>query len=81
MSTISIPVRLDEEIAEAVKQVAKRHNVSANRICADAIAQYLKAERAREWQAGFEAMANDPESCDVSYMDAAAQEAFDIADI
>jgi predicted transcriptional regulator len=81
MSTVSIPVRLDEEIAQAVKQVAKRHNVSANRVCADAIAEYLKAEKAREWRAGFEAMADDHESCDITYMNNAAEEAFDIADI
>ena len=81
MPTVSIPVRLDEVTAEAVKEAAKRHNVSANRICADAISEYLKIEKAREWRAGFEAMAADRESCDVSYMTDAAVEAFDIADI
>jgi predicted transcriptional regulator len=81
MSTVSIPVRVDSEIAEEVKRLAKRRNISTNRLLADALVEYLKAEKAREWRAGFEAMADDRESGDVEYMSDAAAEAFDRADI
>jgi len=68
-------LRVDPGLGEQIKAQASRQHISANRLLINAVNQYLKAEKEREWCEGFEAMAADPDCNDVEYMLPAAREA------
>lgn len=73
-STTVFQLRADPELLQQVKELAAKHQVSANRYLVDAIKARLAMEKEREWREGFEAMGRDPDTNDVEYMLPAARE-------
>ncbi len=74
MPTAVFQLRADDELLREVKELAGKRRVSANRFLVEAIKETLKREKEREWQAGFEAMGNDPDVNNVEYMLPAGRE-------